>query len=214
MSAALIPLLVLALAGASPPGPAPAPAVSRHPGESAAELVQRVRPGATLAYPVIETTDWLPGERVVLALFVETYTLPPEADPDQREQRRAMGHVYLPTGSGGYTDLPFGAGDFDTEGSSPHIEAVFLANADKDPQKELVVICSWEQVHADVEGTLYATAVYDLATGEGGAALTKLPEVSDAVSGGCDCAWTNGTSKTARFKSARQVRRGLRKLGY
>jgi len=104
--------------------------------------------------------------------------------------------------------------NFEEEGDTPHIEAVFFANADKDKAKELIVICSYLQRHYDVNGTLYSTFIFDdRRPGINPIRLSFLEDVSELVSGGCDCEWRDGRRKSSKYKTAASVKLGLKKLG-
>ena len=105
--------------------------------------------------------------------------------------------------------------NFEEEGDTPKVEAVFLANADKDKAKELIVICSWLQRHYDVNGTLYRTFVFDdLRPRNNPTELSFLESISERVSGDCDCEWRDGRKKISKYKTAASVKAGLKKLGF
>ena len=119
----------------------------------------------------------------------------PKQKPSGRYRRVLIGHI-------------------EPEGGDPRIEAAFFANANEDPEKELVVIVSWEQVHYDAHGTLYGTMVYARPSAPQADSFRYLKEISEKVSGSCECEWRDGRKAKSRFKTAAEVKAALRKLGY
>ncbi len=87
-------------------------------------------------------------------------------------------------------------------------------HADKDINKELIIIASWEQQHRDVNGTLYSTFVYDDLLTDAQMKLAFIKNISEKLSGGCECEWSDGTSKRAKFKNASDIKTELKRLGY
>lgn len=155
---------------------------------------------AELAHTVIETEAW-GKQKAVLAFY------------NDKANEQVVGYVFLPKSPDTYEKVLIK--NFEPEGDTPKIEAVFFANADKDKAQELIVLCSWEQHHYDVSGTLYGTYIFDdVRPGTNPAALSFLESVSNKVSGGCDCSYRDGTKGTKKFRTARQVRAGLKRLGF
>jgi hypothetical protein len=92
---------------------------------------------------------------------------------------------------------------------------VFFANADKDETKELIVICSWLQRHADFSGTLYGTFVFRAPLpNTTPTKLTFLEGVSKQLDGGCDCERSDGTKEKVKYKTAAEIKTALKKLGF
>jgi len=157
-------------------------------------------PQSEFAHTVIETVAW-GKQKTILAFYKD--------EPNEQ----VIGYVFLPKSLNTYEKILIK--NFEPEGDTPKIEAVFFANADKDKAQELVVICSWQQRHYDVSGTLYGTFVFDdVRPGANPAKLSFLEKISNKVSGGCDCSYRDGTKGTKKFRTARQVRAGLKRLGF
>lgn len=175
--------------------------VKRLANETAEKFAKRNgRADAELVHPVIETEAWN-NKKSIFAFYSG------EADG------QVDGYVFVPKSDGVYQKILIY--NFEEEGDTPKIEAVFFANADKDKAKELIVICSWDVKHYDVSGTLYGTYVFDDITSETNPPKLKfLKNVSEKVSGGCDCTYRDGTKGTKKFKTAAQVKTGLKKLGF
>jgi hypothetical protein len=119
----------------------------------------------------------------------------------------------MPTAvAGRYRQIPIGR--IDEEGAGPDIKSIFFANADQNPDRELVVIVGWEQRHLDVSGTLYGTFIYARPREASQSRFAFLAETSRKVSGGCECDRDGGQHESSRFKTSAEVRAGLRLLGF
>jgi hypothetical protein len=184
---------------------------TREKDESLEDFVNRIGPSNTTLTHEVISTIWN-GKPSILAFYNETYKLPIDKDPDQQEYVRILGYVYIHSKDSAY-DRYF-IDTIDTEGGDPKIETVFFANADKDKQKELLIIASWEQIHAAVNGTLYNTRVFDNIGNTKNGKLIKMDKISEKVDGGCDCTWEDGTTKVVKFKTAAAIKSELKKLGY
>ncbi len=164
-------------------------------------------PRAELTHRVIETEAW-GKQKTVMAFYVVEIKL-----KDGTPATRVDGYLFMPKSADTYEKILIK--NFEEEGDTPKIEAVFFANADKDKAKELIVICSWLQRHYDVSGTLYGTFIFDdLRPGANPTELSFLEGVSERVSDDCDCEWRGGKKKTSKYKTAASVKAGLKKLGF
>lgn len=185
--------------------------VKRQDNETAEQFAERQKPeNSTLTHKVLET-KWN-GLPVVISLYDQTYKLPIQNDPDQQTYHKIVGAVFIQLDKNNYSETTFGT--IDTEGGDPTIETVFFANADTDKTKELIIIASWEQRHYDVSGTLYGTYVFDYELTSATLEWKFLEEISRKLDGGCECNWSDGTSKKAKFKTASEVKNELTRLGY
>ena len=164
-------------------------------------------PHAELTHTVIETEAW-DKQKSVIAFYIIELKL-----KDGTPATQVDGYLFVPKSTNTYEKILIN--NFEEEGDTPHIEAVFFANADKDKAKELIVICSYLQRHYDVNGTLYSTFIFDdLRSGANRTRLNFLEGVSERVSGSCDCELRDGQKKTSKYKTAASVRAGLKKLGF
>ena len=192
-------LVALTLAcGASGPIAARAQDVSRAAGESDLAFAARSLQLPKEAHPHTTDTTWNGHP----TLFVDYET--PAADPE----RQIVALQQQP--GGGYRILQVTLGE--QEGATPGLVAIGLANADRDPAQELIVILAWPQQHYDVEGTLYEVRIFDDPK-PGQTALTQLKS-SHKFDATCDCGWRDGTSKRFRFKTIAAVKAELKRLGY
>ncbi len=179
--------------------------------EAIEQFATRYIPADAQLLPGAIETKWN-GKPVVIAFFEQTYKLSVQDDPGQEEYKRVIGKIFFQTDSNLYNQLIIDS--IESEGGAPKVEAVFFANADKDKNKELVVLVSWPQLHADVRGTLYGTYIYDdlLKTSE--KKLCFKRSISQKLSGGCECTYENGKTKKAKYKKAADIRSALKRLGY
>jgi hypothetical protein len=184
---------------------AEATTIERRPGESLAALLARTGPAdGTLAHPPIESAVWNFTNPAVLAF----YEVPKQIDGET--SREIDGFVLVPSTAAQYEKI--GIDHFGVEGGDPKIETVFFAPVGSDPKKRLFIIVSWPVVHANVNGTLYATYAYDPPVMPGAGKLVFLGRLSDQLSGGCDCVRTDEPSSKAKFKTAGAVRDALKKM--
>ncbi|HNP23490.1 MAG TPA: hypothetical protein PKL37_15585 [Panacibacter sp.] len=178
--------------------------------ETAEQFVSRSMPeNAQLTHKVL-SVKWN-NSFVIMAFFEQSYKLSQQDDPSQEEQFRIIATMFLQTALNQYRIIHIDS--IDGEGSKPVIESAFFANTDKDPATELVLIVSWQQRHRDVNGTLYGTYVYDNLFKDAESRLTHLKKISEKLSGGCECEWSDGTHKKARFKTAADIRTELKHMG-
>lgn len=94
--------------------------------------------------------------------------------------------------------------------SSPVIDSIFFANADKDPAKEIVIFYYFKHP----QGTHYNTLVFDNPDKNNLAdKLPELYEMREILFGGCDCTY-NGKTTTAKFKKSKDIKKELIRLGF
>lgn len=90
--------------------------------------------------------------------------------------------------------------------------AVGPANADGDPDEELIVILRGSVSNYDVSGSLYEVRLFD-ALRPGEPSLAPLSQLSAHFGSECDCEWRDGTRKTFAYKTVAAVQRELARLG-
>ena len=101
------------------------------------------------------------------------------------------------------------------DGGDPEIISVFFANADKDIEKELIVLCKYPQVHYDYGGDFYETFIYDTPTTKV-KRLKYFKELSEKF-WGCECDWreeNNRKPEKAKYKTAKSIKIRLKQMGY
>ncbi|MDR6531087.1 hypothetical protein J2800_001829 [Caulobacter rhizosphaerae] len=172
--------------------------LDRAPGESDLAFATRALDLPKDAEPHTTPAAW----NGVPTLFVDYKTS--DADPERplvALQRQA---------AGGYRTIQVTLGE--QEGGTPDILAIGFANADRDPERELIVILAWPQVHYDFSGTLYEVRLFD-APKPGQTELTLLP-VSGKFGTGCECGRRDGPDEHYRFTTVAAVKAELKRLGY
>lgn len=189
---------------------ASAQTLQRLPEETATEFAHRNMPeGAGLTGTIKETEEVWNGSPAILAFYDRVYAQT-YSDGTREIYHSILPTLYIGEGQNRYTEYQLY--DIGPEGGDPVVEDSFFANADDDPETEIVVIISWNQKHYDVNGVLYATYIFDDREGVAG----SYPYLQ-ALSGhfmGCDCAYREGTVKEAEFKTKAQVKAELERLGY
>jgi hypothetical protein len=185
--------------------------VDRNYNESAAQFVSRFKPeNSKLSTHVLET-KWNARE-VIIAFYEQPFKLSLQEDPGQQNYVRIIGEIFFKTSNNHYNKYMIDT--IESEGGDPKIESVFFANAYKGKNKELIILVSWPQVHADVKGTLYGTYVYDEMGKDSENKLRYLKSISEKLSGGCDCVYSDGQIKKAKFKNASDIKSALRIRGF
>lgn len=193
----LLPVLVLVLACAFTA--ARAQAITRAPGENDLAFATRALHLTGDAEPHVTAANW----NGVPTLFVDYQT------SGEYPERSIVALQRQP--SGGYQAFQVTLGE--QEGGTPDLVALGFAHADhSSPAKDLIVILAWAQSHATVSGTLYDVRIF--APPQPGQTALTLLKVSEKFGMDCDCAWTDGTSKTFRFKTIATVKAELKRLGY
>lgn len=185
--------------------PVLAQTVHRQPNETAEMFIKRLIPDSTeLAHPVVETTAWDTALKALIALY--GYDNPEDLNTGFNE---ISGHLYLPIAPNIYRDISFGP--LEENGGYPELLSVFFANADGDVDQELLVLCRYEQRHYDYDGAFYETFIFDNPGREN--RLVFFKDLSEKFFG-CECGWRNGKTKTAKYKTAREVKIKLSRMGY
>ena len=179
--------------------------------ETVDQFVTRLKPDSSVLTHKVIQTNWN-SKSAIIAFYDQTYKLPVKNDPDQQDYHRVVATIFIQADSSHYNK--FLIDNFDSEGGDPNIETIFFANADKDPEKEIIIIVSWEQRHYDVDGTLYGTFIFDNLLTNPQMKLYFLKDVSKKLDGGCECSWRDGETKKSKFKTAADIKAELLKLGY
>jgi hypothetical protein len=195
----LLPLLAL-LAGAN----APAPDWRLAPGETPAHFAARV-----LGQPEGELNavdaPWN-GRRTIFADYQRT-----EREKDYNVTYREL-FALVQQPDGAWRRIAVTTGE--EEGGEAEVAAIGFANADRDADRELIVILKWPQQHYDYSGAFYEVRLFDTPV-PGKPALTYLDGVSKRFGGvGCECSSREGGDKHYRFKTIAAVKQELKRLGY
>ena len=212
--------LAIALAALTP-ATAGAQTFTRSPGETAQKFAERALnlPADSAETDrdahILETT-WNGRTVVFVDYLVTTKTFDARQKETVEDTNRFL--VALEdTGHGVFRKLDVTLGE--EEGGIADIAAIGFANADKDLEKELVVILKWEQaLHADYAGTEYEVRIFDNAA-PSQSRLAYLQSVSKQFGGNiCDCEYDDGAGRVrkqrARYKTVADVNKHLKELGF
>jgi hypothetical protein len=190
----LLPLLALFATAA-----APAPEWRLEPGETPAHFAARV-----LGQPE-QDAPWN-GRRTIFA----DYQRGEQQNNYTVSFRELLALVQQPDGS--WRRLAVTTGE--EEGGDAEVAAIGFANADRDADRELIVILKWPQQHYDYSGAFYEVRLFDTPT-PGKPALTYLEALSKKFGGvGCECSSRDGGDTHYRFKTIAAVKQELKRLGF
>jgi hypothetical protein len=177
----------------------------RQENETIETFIKRLVPDTTkLAHAIIETNSWDTSLKAIVAFYGYDDT-----SDINTGFNKIFGHIYLPLGKNTYRDISFGP--IEEDGGYPEILSVFFSNADKDKSKELIVLCKYDQRHYDYGGEFYETFIFDNPGKKN--QLTYLEDLSEKF-WGCECEWSNGKTKVAKYKTAKDIKAGLKKMGF
>jgi hypothetical protein len=187
--------------------------LKRQTDEAAEAFANRFKPdSAELVNTVIETNRLDTATKIIIAFYKKTIYQVRQTDtyvdPIQYDKHDILiGFAFLSLGGNIYEQKLIDT--IHPDGGNPEIIAVFFANADKDKERELFILCKYEQRHYDYGGAFYGTLIYDYKIGN----FEFLEKLSDTF-WGCECGWRNGKTEKAKYKTAKDVKARLSKLGY
>lgn len=186
--------------------------IIRNENESAEVFANRIKPDSTeIAHTVFETKQLVAGKSVIIAFYERTiYEVKQmETYVDRSEYKEIDGFMFVPISDNKYKKITIGS--ILADGGDPEIISVFFANADKDDNKELIVLSKIDQHHYDYGGAFYETYIFDYSTDKKEfKCLNKLSELF----WGCECGWREGRTEKAKYKTANEIKAKLKKMGY
>lgn len=202
---ALAAALLLALSALLPAPAAAQPVLRRAADEPATAFAARVLGQPEAELQVVETV-WNGAPAIFADHLVRQTT-----DKGYAIETRRL--VLLSRGAdGGWRR--FAVTDAEEEGGTAEVAAIGFANADRDADRELIVLLKWPQVHYDYGGAFYEVRLFDTPR-PGQPALTFLAAPSKLFGGiGCECTRRDGSATTFRFKTIALIKRELTRRGY
>lgn len=187
------------LVGAAPP------AIERTPGESAVGFAARVLDQHEDKLQVVDTV-W----NGVPAVFADYPSVRTNERGLRVATRELVALVRQPDGI--WRRLTVTSAE--EEGGIAEIAAISFANADRDGDRELIVLLKWPQVHYDYGGAFYEVRLFNTPS-QGRSSLTYLAEPSRLFGGlGCDCNFRDGRRERYRFTTIAAIRQELTRRGY
>lgn len=180
--------------------------IKRQDGETVEHFIQRIKPDSMeLEHQIIETDNWNKKDKSIIAFYGFDDIKDPKIGYDE-----IQGHLFVPVGQNIYKEIIFGP--ITPNGGLPEIISVFFANADRDIEKELIVLCKLEQTHHyDYSGRFYETYIFDNPNSKN--QVTFYEKLSEKFFG-CECDFREEKSRKAKYKTAEDIKLGLKKMGF
>ncbi len=186
----------------------------RNVAESKEDFAKRIKPvqNAEIQGEVLEVQQWNTLSNPVFAFYEYSEKGIEKGKSNGLNYSYVDGYLLIPTGNNRYKKIFIDT--YAEEGATAYVESVFFANADHDADKELGILCSWDQsMHYGISGKIYQVYFYD------------FPKSSDKVSqlkplsvNGFDMEFdgTNdsGERSVAKFNTAAKIKAELKRLGF
>ena len=175
----------------------------RKKNELAFNFINRILKNPNLNHQIIETDKWIDGVNIII-VFINK-----ELEDDLGVE--VEGLLYISKDKKRYKKIIIDT--FGPEGKNANIESVFFTNTDTDPNKELIVLCSWvQQLKEIAEGKLYQTFIYNNFDLEGKQdKLTYLEDISNHFGIEFD-GIQDGENVNAKYKTSEDIDKELTKL--
>lgn len=185
----------------------------KYAGETPEQFVERTKPdSSTVVHSVLQTKKIGTQENALMVFYSKPMFQQRLHKPDDYAPQIGvyiLGYLFIPQASQKYERILI-----DTifpDGGDPEILSVFNVNADDDKEKELAVLCIYEQRHYDYNGAFYETFFYDYNRQE--KQFTFLRGLSNQFYG-CACSLRDGNVQEAKYKTAKEVKEGLNEMGF
>jgi hypothetical protein len=183
--------------------------------ESAETFVKRVYKVEELSHPIIVTKEWDTTKKVIIC-FIEF---------ESNEGGGILGYLLTPSDNQIYEQTLIDSFFIGGGARERTIETVFFANADKDKQREIVIMTkamAWSPRYADnyLDGYFYENYIYDnYDLGKPPKSLTQFKKLSEEFQ---EFEGAVNNSKTgrlirkekAKYKDLKSIRNRLKQLGY
>ncbi|MBC7846497.1 MAG: hypothetical protein H7Y10_08405 [Flavobacterium sp.] len=186
--------------------------IIRNENESAEMFANRIKPDSTIiVHTVFEMKQLDTSKNVIIAFYEKTIYEVKQMDTyvDRSEYKEIDGIMYVPISVNQYKKIAIGS--ILADGGDPEIISVFFANADKDKNKELIVLSKIDQRHYDYGGAFYETYIFDYSKAKN--EFKYLDKLSELF-WGCECGWREGRKEKAKYKTASEIKAKLKKMGY
>jgi hypothetical protein len=190
--------------------------IVRRDKESADAFIQRQKPPhAKRVHQIIETGKWIENKNIILVFFSygdsTGYALD-TIETGMGYDKFIFGYLYLPLDGNNYTKILIDT--FPVRNNELiNIESVFFTNADENPDKELAIIVTKYVDQSTYHGIVYSTHFYKKPDSLSQARLLLLKDISEKFSGGCECITMLNKIRHAKYRSAKEIKEGLKKMG-
>ncbi len=165
------------------------------------KLIEELHFNNFLNNEIVETNKWLTGVNTIFVFETQKNV--------ESLEENIEGFVYIFENNRTYKKVKIDT--YEPEGRNANVEFFFFYNVDKDTEKELVVLCSWEQqLKAVAEGKLYQVFIYDNYV-KGSNELVPLIEFNNLF--GIEFEGVQeGRKVTAKFKSIKSIKKKLNQI--
>ena len=173
------------------------------------KIAEHFKPkNAVIVHQIIETDIW-EMKNVVIVFYESKYL-----DEDKRERQYLEAYLLIPNQKNQYKKILISK--FEDDNVDTEINSVFFANADRDKEKELIILTKNEhRLQYLYDGTEYTTFVFDNFNKENIPKEMKLlADISNELFGGFDGFLEDNPNSKAKYKTAEQIKTQLKKLGY
>ncbi len=202
--------------GGNLPVPGQTKLVRRLPDESKKAFAKRIGPDSTeMDTTVIETKIWDSTKTVLIAFYYRTVkkSIQEKTYIDHYELNFLIGYLYIP-GDKEDSYYPVLIDSIPDEGGAPELSSIFFVHAHLDGSKAIAVLVTYNQIHYDYDGTIYETHIYDAPSlTSPPPRLNYLKQLSEPFDG-CECGFRDGREEKAKYKTAGDVKKELKRLGY
>ena len=174
-------------------------------------VAERFKPeNATIVHSLIQTSLW-GKENCIIVFYEGRFT---EDTQYQYEHQCVDAYLLVPNEQNAYEKVLIY--HFEDDNVDTEIQSVFFANADSDPQKELIILSTcYHRLQYLYEGTEYNTSVFDnFDTAKPPKKMTYLSKISAQLDGGFEGFLESNPNSEALFKTASDIKKELKRLGY
>lgn len=186
--------------------------IIKNKNESAEMFANRIKPDSTkIAHTVFETNQLGTSESTIIVFYEKTIYEVKQMDTyvDRSEYKEIDGFMFIPISVNKYKKIAIGS--ILADGGNPEIISVFFANADKDNNKELIVLSRVDQRHYDYGGAFYETYIFDYSINK--KEFKYLDKLSELF-WGCECEWRDGRNEKAKYKTSGEIKTKFKKMGF
>ncbi|WP_027385023.1 hypothetical protein [Epilithonimonas caeni] len=186
----------------------------RNVGESKEDFVKRIKPvqNAEIQGEVLEVKQWNSLANPIFAAYEYSEKGLEKGRPNGLNYSYVDSYLLIALGNKRYKKIFIDS--YPEEGATAYVESVFFANADRDPEKELGILCSWDQsMHYGISGKIYQVYFYDYPK-----TTDKISKLKPLQIKGFEMEFdgTNDTGRrsVAKFDTAAKIKAELKRLGF
>lgn len=175
------------------------------------KIAERFKPeNAVIVHSVIQTSLW-GKENSVIVFYESRYT---EEGQYPHEYQYIDAYLLIPNEKNDYEKVLISR--FEDDNVDTEIQSVFFTNADSDSKKELIILSTCaHRLEYLYDGTEYTTSVFDdFDASRPPKKMTYLSKVSAQLAGGFEGFLEDNPDSKAQFKTAAEIKKELKRLGY